>query len=103
MSYHILHVLTHGAVIAKDRGQLVLRPPEGSEQSEHRLPFEDLRAVVIAARGVTLTSSAISALLSEDAIIRTVISVISQLVSLRRYRALPTSVLLLIKLRAPRF
>jgi CRISP-associated protein Cas1 len=54
MSQHVLHVLKHGSVLSRDRGFLVCR---GEDNSEGRLPHEDVRAVIIAARGVTLTSS----------------------------------------------
>ena len=66
MSHHILHILKHGCVLGKDRG-FVTCQVEGEE--EKRLPFEDLRAVIIAARGVTLTSSFVSAVLETDGII----------------------------------
>jgi CRISP-associated protein Cas1 len=69
MSYHILHILTHGATLGKDRGHLVLRPPKDSGLPEKRMPLEDLRAVVIAARGITLTSSAISGILQHEGIL----------------------------------
>jgi CRISPR-associated protein Cas1 len=66
MSFHILHVLQHGALLAKERGFIVSRAQDGSER---RMPHEDLRAVIIAARGVTLTSNFISAVLETDGII----------------------------------
>lgn len=69
MSFHILHILQHGAFLAKERGFLVCRPPKDSGLKERQRPLEDIRAVVIAARGVSLGSSAISALLSQEAII----------------------------------
>ena len=69
MSYHILHVLQHGAVLGKDRGFLTCRPPPESGLPERRMPIEDIRAVIIAARGVTLTSNAIGALLEAEVII----------------------------------
>jgi CRISPR-associated protein Cas1 len=53
-------------MLGKDRGFVTCRV-EGEE--EKRLPFEDLRAVIIAARGVTLTSSFVSAVLETDGII----------------------------------
>lgn len=66
MSHHILHVLKHGCVLSRDRGFLVCR---GEDRNENRIPHEDLRAVIIAARGVTLTSNFISAVLDTDGII----------------------------------
>lgn len=66
MSFHILHVLQHGSTLSKDRGFIVCKGQDGGER---RLPHEDLRAVVIAARGVTLTSNFISSVLEEDGMI----------------------------------
>jgi len=66
MSHHVLHIFQHGAFIGRERGFLICRPPE---QEERRLPLDDIRAVVVAARGVTLGASALSALLERDAII----------------------------------
>lgn len=70
MAYHILHILTHGVMLARDHGHLVCRPPKQNEEiPERRLPLEDLRAVVIAARGVSLSSNAISGVLENEGII----------------------------------
>lgn len=66
MSFHILHVFQHGATLAKERGFIVCR---SQDKSERKLPHEDLRAVIIAARGVTLTSNFVSAVLETDGII----------------------------------
>ena len=66
MSFHILHVLQHGATLSKDRGFVVCK---GVDKGERRLPQEDIRAVIIAARGVTLTSSFVTAVLETDGII----------------------------------
>jgi CRISPR-associated protein Cas1 len=66
MSFHVLHVFQHGATLAKERGFIVCRSQEGGER---RLPHEDIRAVVVAARGVTLTSRFVSAILEGDGII----------------------------------
>lgn len=66
MSFHILHISKHGATLSKDRGFIVCR---GEDKSENRIPHEDLRAVIIAARGITLTSSFVSAVLETDGII----------------------------------
>ena len=66
MSFHILHVFQHGATLAKEQGFIVMRAKDGSEK---RRPHEDMRAVIIAARGVTLTSNFVSAVLETDGII----------------------------------
>ncbi|HEX3719318.1 MAG TPA: type II CRISPR-associated endonuclease Cas1 [Verrucomicrobiae bacterium] len=66
MSHHILHVLQHGAVLGRERGFITCRA-EG--QAERRLPLDDIRAVIIAARGVTLTSSFLSGLMETDSIV----------------------------------
>jgi CRISPR-associated protein Cas1 len=66
MSYHILHILKHGAMLTKDRGFLVCR---GEDGSEGRIPHTDVRAVIIAARGVCLSSNFVSAILESDGII----------------------------------
>ena len=66
MSHHILHVFQHGAVLGRERGFITCKA-EG--QAERRLPLADIRAVIIAARGVTLTSNFLSGLLETDAIV----------------------------------
>lgn len=66
MSYHVLHVLQPFCTLSKDRGFIVCR---GQDRSEKRLPHTDLRAVVVAARGVNLTSSFVSAILESNAVI----------------------------------
>jgi CRISPR-associated protein Cas1 len=70
MSYHVIHILTHGSTLARERGSLVCRPPKTALNERVReLPLEDIRAVIIAARGVTLTSNAISGILEQDGMI----------------------------------
>lgn len=66
MSHHILHVFQHGAILGRERGFITCRT-EG--QDERRLPLDDTRAVIIAARGVTLTSSFLSGLMETDGIV----------------------------------
>lgn len=66
MSFHILHVFKHGAILGKDRGFITMRTNDDDEQKR---PHEDIRAVIIAARGVTLTSNFVSAILETDGII----------------------------------
>jgi CRISPR-associated protein Cas1 len=66
MSYHILHITQHGALLGKERGFITCK---GADSEERRRPIEDIRAVIIAARGVTLTSNFVSAVLEQDGII----------------------------------
>lgn len=66
MSFHVLHVLQHGALLSKDRGFIVCRGQDGTER---KLPHTDIRAVVIAARGVTLTSHFVSSILETDGLV----------------------------------
>ena len=66
MSWHILHVFKHGTLLAKENGFIICRGRDGTEL---RRPHDDIRAVIIAARGVTLTSNFISAVLERNGII----------------------------------
>jgi len=66
MSHHVLHIFQHGAFIGRERGFLICRLPE---KDDRKIPLEDLRAVVVAARGVSFSSSALSGLMEQDAII----------------------------------
>lgn len=65
MSYHIIHVLGHGSVLSADRGCLVCRGDSG----ERRAPLSDILAVIVAARGVSFSSDAISRITSNKGII----------------------------------
>jgi len=65
MSHHILHILKHGCTLSKRDGFIVCK----GEDQENSLPYEDLRAVIIAAKGVTLTSGFMSAVLDSDGVI----------------------------------
>lgn len=64
--YHVLHVLRHGSTLTKSEGFIVCKGADGTEQS---LPYADVRAVVIAARGVTISSSFLGAILEGDGIV----------------------------------
>ena len=66
MSHHILHIFQHGATLARERGFIVCR---AEDKTERTLPLDDIRAVIIAARGVLLTSNFLSAMLEQDAIV----------------------------------
>ena len=43
MSFHVLHVLQHGAILAKEQGFIVCRAPD---KTERKLPHEDNLAVI---------------------------------------------------------
>jgi len=66
MSYHIVHVLRHGARLGADRGCLTCSAPD---MPERRAPIDDILAVVIAARGVSFSSDCISRLLQAKSVI----------------------------------
>lgn len=66
MSYHVLHLHEHGLHLRKDRGHLVATNPLNKVR---KLPIEDIRAIIIAAKGVVLSNELISALLENDSII----------------------------------
>jgi CRISPR-associated protein Cas1 len=66
MSHHILHVFQHGAILGRERGFITCK---ANDQPERRLPLDDVRAVIIAARGVTISSNFLSGLLETDAIV----------------------------------
>src|ERR1039458_8273562 len=66
MSHHILHVFQHGAILGRERGFITCK---ADGQAERRLPLDDVRAVIIAARGVTISSNFLSGLLETDAIV----------------------------------
>lgn len=61
-----MHILIHGCSLHKERGQLVMRCDGAGERS---CALEDLRAVVIAARGVSLSSDLVSALCRNNTVI----------------------------------
>lgn len=70
MSYHIIHILRHGSLIGRERGFLVCHPPKDDPEAQvMKRPLEDLRALIIAARGVSLTSNAIAGILEHDGMI----------------------------------
>jgi CRISPR-associated protein Cas1 len=60
MSWHILHILSHSARLKKYRGHLQLIK---DEQRVQQIPLEDLKCVVLASRGISLSSNVLSALL----------------------------------------
>ncbi len=65
MSFHIVHLTEHAGTVYKDRGRLYYKSKEGVRS----LPIENIRALIIAAKGISLSSALISALLEADCII----------------------------------
>jgi CRISPR-associated protein Cas1 len=60
-----LNIFQHGAILGRERGFITCK---ADGQAERRLPLDDVRAVIIAARGVTISSNFLSGLLT-DAIV----------------------------------
>ena len=67
MSHHLLHIFSHGAFLCKERGSLLMKLPDDAQTKQ--MPLEDILAVIIAARGVTLTNDLIRALGEQQAVI----------------------------------
>ncbi len=65
MSYYLLHLMSPGIYLRKERG--LLRYERGDERKQ--LPLEDIRGVIIVTENVTLTDSLITALLENGAFI----------------------------------
>lgn len=65
MSTHLVHILHHQSALHADRGCLLCRCGE----QERRLPLADVLVVVVAARGVSFSGAALSALMRCGAII----------------------------------
>lgn len=65
MSYHIIHILQHASHLSVDRGCLVLK----SKNGERRAPINDIRAVIVAARGVSFSGESLSELIKNKAVI----------------------------------
>ncbi len=67
MSYHVIHILNYGSYLFQERAKLVLENKSlGIRKS---VPIEDIRALIIAAKGITLSDALISKLLAAHAVI----------------------------------
>ncbi len=66
MSFHILHILTHGSKITVDRGCLICNFPD---KSERKVPLADILIIIIAAKGIGFSNEALSSLAKRNAII----------------------------------
>lgn len=66
MSYHVIHIRTHGSRLTKDRGRLILKSNDDNKAHTPKvIALEDVLAIIVAAKGVTITSSAFAALLKQ--------------------------------------
>lgn len=68
MSHQILHILTHGASLHKERGHLLFKPPDSPVSAWKRVALEDLRAIILCAKGVHFSSNVIAALQEYDVV-----------------------------------
>jgi len=66
VSHHIVHVVSHGTRLLLERQQLICISGEGVKKS---IPTEDLRAVIIAARGTSFSGEALGAILDANAVV----------------------------------
>ena len=68
MSYHIVHVTKAGSYISIDKGLLFCEVK--SEQEQHKLPLDDIKAVIICTPAVSFSNNAIAALLKRNVVIQ---------------------------------
>lgn len=66
MSFHLIHIMNHGSRLSVNRGCLICTL---ADKSQRKAPLEDILTVIIAARGVSFSSDAISSLAKKGAII----------------------------------
>lgn len=66
MAHHIIHILRHGSMLRVDRGCL-LCSCEG--QPDKRIPYADILAIIVAARGVAFSSDCLARLMESGAVI----------------------------------
>jgi len=67
MSHHLLHVFTHGAFLSKEKGVLLMKSPQ--EKEIRQMPLEDIRGLILAARGICLSNDLIRGLGEAQAVI----------------------------------
>lgn len=67
MSHHLIHVLTAGSHLCKERG--LLRLKHRDSETVRKAPIEDIRAVIIAARGVSITPDLMRELLEQNCVL----------------------------------
>ena len=66
MSYHILHITTPNISLYCEKGFLFCR---FDDDSENKIPVDDLRAIIIATHQVSFTNSCLARLLENDVVI----------------------------------
>src|SRR5574344_331052 len=66
MSYHILHITTPNITLYCDKGFLFCK---FDDESQNKIPVDDIRAIIIATHQVTFTNSCLARLLENDIII----------------------------------
>jgi len=66
MSYHILHLTTSNIILYCDKGFLFCK---FDDESENKIPIDDLRAIIVATHQVTFTNYCLARLLEKDIII----------------------------------
>ncbi len=66
MSYHILHITTSNCILSSDRGLLFCEYKSGEKNS---IAIADIRAIIIASHGVTITNSCIAKLMENNIVI----------------------------------
>lgn len=66
MTFHVVHLFEHGSYLYKKRGRLYCQFQGGRENS---LPVENIRAVIVAARGITFSAQLLSALASANCLV----------------------------------
>ncbi len=66
MSYHILHITTPSSTLFSDRGLLFC---ENKSEEKNSIAIADLKAIIIATHGVTLTNNCLAKLLENNVII----------------------------------
>ena len=67
MNQHIVHIFSHGSCLSKQRGMMVCNIKDTEET--HELPIEDIRAVIVAAKGISISMELMSALMESNAVI----------------------------------
>ncbi len=65
MSYHIIHILHHNSYLSVDQGFLVLKTGD----KERRAPLSEVLIVIVSAKGVSFSGSALSEIIKNGGVI----------------------------------